>query len=280
MDTPTFELIFFLTMELQPKDTALLVKINHSKPIEVNDFVATINAVGNLFDTFCRQNGDSEEARKARLYVQKIEHGSIEIFLTEAVSAMTLPFMENMNLIMEFAGNLKNVIQYFTKGKGEKPELSAKELRQYHDVFAITAGDSHGTTEIGAVQIGSAAPVYNSCVFNYFDGNSAQNQIRREEKELKESDAAEKIHERQLMTIFQMRGDMNTDTGNKAVIDALSKRHLPVVFEKDELKRQILDIDGNPTKQAFLVDVVIQTVAGKPAAYKVMRLHDIIPLED
>ena len=264
-------------MELLPQDTALLIKITHSKPIEMKDFVATMNAVGTLFDGFCKKNGDSSEAQKAKLYVQKIEHGSIEIFLTEAISALALPFIENMNLVLEFAGHLKNVVQYYTKGKGEKPELDAKELRQYHDVFAVTAGDNLGTTEIGAVHIGSNAPIINITNFNYIESNSAQNQIQRDEKELKEREDTEKVHERQLMTIFQMRGNMNTNAGNKATIDALCKRPLSVVFETDELKRQIINNDDNPTKQAYLVDVVIQTIGGKPIAYKVMALHDIIP---
>lgn len=267
-------------MKLNPRDTALLVKITHSKPIEIKDFVATMNAMGNLFDDFCQKNGDSRETQKAKLYVQKIEHGSIEIFLTEAVTALALPFVENMNLIFEFAGHIKSVIQYYTKGDVEKPELGAKELRYYHDVFAVTAGDNKGTTEIGAVQIGSSAPVYNGCTFNYFEGNSAQNQIQREEKDLKEHVDVDKVHERQLMTIFQMRGNMTTNIGNKAIIDALHPKPLSLVFETDELKCQILNNDDNPTKQAYLVDVVIQTVGGRAAVYKVMALHDIIPLGD
>lgn len=93
------------------------------------------------------------------------------------------------------------------------------------------------------------------------------------------SDSEEHIHTRQLMTIYQMRGDMGTDKGNKAVIDAISKNKLAVVFETDELKEQILHSDSNPTKKAFLVDVVVQTVAGKIAAYKVMALHDVIDID-
>jgi len=88
------------------------------------------------------------------------------------------------------------------------------------------------------------------------------------------------VYERQLMKIFQMRVDMNTNVGNKAIIDTLSTKPLSVVFETDELKRQILSNDDNPTKQAYLVDVVIQTIGGKAAAYKVMALHDIIPLDE
>lgn len=147
---------------LHPRDTALLVKITHTKPIEIKDFVAMMGAVGGLFDGFCKSNGDSTEAQKANLYVQKIKHGSIEIFLTEAISAIALPFIENMNLVMEFAGHIKSVVEYFTKGVGEKPQLSLKELRQFHDIFAVTAGDNKGSTEIGAVHKDCSGAMHNA----------------------------------------------------------------------------------------------------------------------
>ncbi len=173
-----------------------------------------------------------------------------------------------------------SILQYYTKGEGEKPKLDAKELHNLHDVLAVTAGDNNGNTQIGAIQIGSNAPVYNVTNFNYFESNSAQNQIQREEKELREREDTEKVYERQLMKIFQMRGNMNTNAGNKAIIDALNKKPLSVVFETDELKHQILNNDNNPTKQAYLVDVVIQTIGGKAIAYKVMALHDVVPMDD
>lgn len=266
--------------EILPRDTALMMKITHTKPIEVSDLVATMNGIGTLFDCFCRASGDSSEARKARLYVEKIEHGSIEIFLVETISALALPLLENLNIIMDFAAHLKAAIDFFTGKSNSRPNISREELRPLHDLFAVTAGDNRGTMDIGAVAKGDINVTYNNCVFNYSDSNTAQNQIKREERELKERDTAEVTLSRQLMTIFQMRGDMGTNTGNKAIIEAISPRALPLVFETDDLKLSILAIDDNPTKQAYLVDVVIQQAGGRPAAYKVMALHDIVPLEE
>ncbi len=267
-------------MYLKPSETALLVKITHSRPIEIKDFVATMSAVGSLFDDFCRKNGDTTDTQKARLYVEKIEHGSIEILLTEAVTALALPFMENMNIIMEFAAHLRDVLTYFATGMGSRPELDVKRLNYCRDVFAITAGDRHGTTEIGAVQLGTTGPVYTNCIFNYRESNLAQNHILRQKAGQEDGPEREELHARQLMTIFQMRGYGAADTGNKAVIDHLHPRPLPVVFETDELKRLVLGTEENPTRKAFLVDVVIQTIGGKPAAFKVMALHDSFPLGD
>lgn len=266
-------------MELLPRDTALLFKVTHSKPIEMKDFVATMNSLAYLFEGFVKENADSTEGRKAKLYVEKIEQGCIEIFLQEVVTACAIPFIENFNPIMCFAEYLGGLVKNAILGRNET-KLSISELKALSDLFSINAADPHGITEFGAIKRDNPNYSFNNCTFNFQDSNTAQNQVKRaiEEKELESP--TEKVYERQLMTIFQMRRNMDTNTGNKATIDVLSKKPLSIVFETDELKRQILNNDENPTKQAYLVDVVIQTIGGKPVAYKVMALHDVIPMED
>ena len=189
-----------------------------------------------------------------------------------------MPFAENINLIFEFAKNIKSITEYFFESKGEKPDLSAKECKDLHDMVGITAGDNNGRMEMSVIDRVSGGNVYVGCIINSIYANGLQNQMHNEIARMK-SDSEEHIYARQLMTIYQMRGDMGTDKGNKAVIDAISKNKLAVVFETDELKEQILHSDSNPTKKAFLVDVVVQTVAGRIAAYKVMALHDVIDID-
>ena len=266
-------------MELQPQDTALLFKVTHSKPIEMKDFVATMNSLAYLFEGYAKENADSTEGRKAKLYVEKIEQGCIEVFLQEVITACALPYMENFNTIMGFAGYLGTLVTNAINGRNET-RLSIPELKALSDLFAINAKDPKGTTEFGAIARNAPNNLFENCTFNFYESNTAQNQIKQT-VEYKEQEApSETVYERQLMTIFQMRGNMNTNAGNKAIIDALGKKPLSVVFETEELKRQILCNDDNPTKQAYLVDVVIQTIGGKPIAYKVMALHDIIPLDE
>ena len=171
-------------MEQKNNVDAILFHIEHSKPIEISEFVTSLNAIGNLFSLFAKKNGDCKEAAKSKLYVEKIE-----------------------------------------------------------------------------------------------EGNSAQNQLEKEIKSIKSVQPVTDMYSRQLMTIYQMRSDMETDKGNMAVSDAISKNKMAVVFETDELKEMILHSDSNPTKKAYLVDVVLLTVNGKIAAYKVMALHDVIDLE-
>lgn len=78
---------------LEGKDTALLVHIEHSKPIELQDFITGLEGLGGLFRDFAAKNGQDKEQAQAKLYVEKIENGCIDIFLCDAVSASLIPFM-------------------------------------------------------------------------------------------------------------------------------------------------------------------------------------------
>ena len=252
-------------MEQKNNVDAILFHIEHSKPIEISEFVTSLNAIGNLFSLFAKKNGDCKEAAKSKLYVEKIEEGCIDIILCE--------------IILEFSSYIKNVLDFFTEGVGLKTDLDLNECKNFKDLALVTAGDNNGITTIGAINKGDKSNIYYNCTFNFQEGNSAQNQLEKEIKSIKSVQPVTDMYSRQLMTIYQMRSDMETDKGNMAVIDAISKNKMAVVFETDELKEMILHSDSNPTKKAYLVDVVLLTVNGKIAAYKVMALHDVIDLE-
>lgn len=267
--------------KLAPKDTALLVHIDHTKPIEVKDFIATLNAVGSLYSSYVKKNADCKELTSAKLYVEKIEKGCIDVYLCELASCAIIPFMENANTIFDFAKAIKDVVSYYTSGTGSEPKLSLSELKACKDLFAVSSNDRGGKTTIGAVSKTARGNIYNNCTFNYLDSNSAQNQISRKEAELSAPpEDGEDIRRNQLMTIHQMVGDMTLDKGNKAVIDAITRRKVGLLFDDDEIKNQVLHMDGNPTKKAFYVDVSLMYANGKLAAYRVTRLHDIIDLDD
>ena len=62
------------------KDSALLVHIEHSKPIEVSEFVSSLNALNSLYSSFVKKNGDNKIITHSKLYVEKIEEGCIDIY--------------------------------------------------------------------------------------------------------------------------------------------------------------------------------------------------------
>lgn len=265
-------------MEEKQNPNILLVHIEHSKPIEINEFAQSLNAIGNLFSSYAQNKGENKELSRAKLYVEKIEQGSIDIFLKEIVTAGLIPFAENMNIILDFSSYLKSVFEYFTKGKGKEPDLGIAEAKNLRDLLNVVTGDNQGEIHIGAIDNGDKRNVLNNCVINFFDGNSAQNQIDKKIAKMKEVRPDEEVYARQLMTIYQVRKGTGS-TGNKGIIESISDRKLGLVFDTDELENEILHSEQNPTLKGYVVDVIVQTAQGRPAAYKIMALHDVIDLD-
>lgn len=267
--------------DIQPKDTALLVHIGHSKPIEMNEFVSSLNALNGLYSSYVKKNGDNDIISKSKLYVEKIKQGSIDIYLCEIASAALIPFAENVNIIFEFASYIKKVYDFFAYGHGEKPDIDAHECQQFSDTLNIVSSDPNGTMEIGVVNKINGNIILNGCNINFPQGNSAQNLLSKEIKSLKEEETENNIYRRVLMQIYQVRKDSETKIGNKAIIDDIIKgKNIPVLFENESLRDMILFSETNPTQKAYYVDVKLMTIAGKPKAYKVIGLHETIDLDD
>ena len=264
---------------MNTEQTLLQLHIKPSKPIEINDFTTSLNAVSNLFSSFVQKNGSTEELSQARLCVERIEEGSIVIYLAELVSSTLIPFVENANIIIEFASFVKRTCEYYIHGKGEKEELSISDCSDFNNMLSLVAGDNKGEMSIGAVSKGDGNKIFVGCTFNYFDCNTGQNQLKKEMERLKKLSPISKKYLRQLMTIYQLRSDMENNSGNKAVIEGISNKKVALLFETDDLKERILRSDCNPVKRAFFVDVEVQTINDKIAAYKVLNLHETIELD-
>lgn len=259
-------------------ENVLRIHINHSKPIEISDFTKTMNGVSGLFSSFAQHNGKSKEEVNAKLYVSKIQEGCIDIHLIEIATAGIIPFMENSNLILDFAKHIKSIYDYYVKGESSRPELSISDLRNIHDLVSVPSNDRKGEMSIQVINGDVDNIIYNGCTFNNTDSNSSQNQVDKEIEQLKKVQPSDDVWERQLMTIYQVRKD-GTPAGNKGVIDAISDKKLGLLFDSDELEDKILHSEENPMRKAYYVDVVILTANGKPAAYKVISLHDVIDLD-
>jgi hypothetical protein len=73
-------------------------------------------------------------------------------------------------------------------------------------------------------------------------------------------------------------------TGERVKIESISDKSLPLIYAsslaEERMKYEIIEASENVYKKGFVVDVIIETRNGKPAAYKVSHVHDVIDLED
>ena len=263
---------------LESKDTALLVHIEHEKPIEISDFVAMLNSVGGLYTNFVKTTIYEKDV-SPKLYVEKIERGCIDVYLCELFTTSLIPFVENTNTILAFAKYLKEAVEHYTVGKGEK-KCTPAESKKLHDLFTVTANDPKSAASISAIERNNSSIHFHNCTFNYCSSCGAQKQLEEELSNAQTEAYQETVLQNKLLTIHQMVGDVTVSRGNKAVIESVSNKAIGLLFENDDIKTEMLHMDSNPVKKAFYVDVALMHANGKLAAYKVLKLHDIVDLQE
>ena len=68
------------------------------------------------------------------------------------------------------------------------------------------------------------------------------------------------------------------------VIEAISEKYRPLVYASklaaDRIKDEIRNSPGNIYKKGFDVDVNVETKQGRPVAYRVTHVHDVIDMAD
>lgn len=248
----------------------LLIHIEHSKPIEVSDFTKSLTGINGLFSSYAHRTGLFDV--KPKLCVNKIQEGCIDVFL-QIMATSALPFIENLNSICNFVEMMCRVKSYFMEDKGTEPDISIADCRNIRDTLSIVANDNQGMIDMKSTNLEGGT--FNGCTFNFVEGNTLQNimstRINEAEKEEK-SEAIKNV----LLTICQARSEMDGRKGNRGRIDG--GRELALLFENSDLQERMLNTENNPLKMAFYVDVTILNANGKPAAYKVTKIHDIIDL--
>ena len=73
-------------------------------------------------------------------------------------------------------------------------------------------------------------------------------------------------------------------TGERAVIESISDKDLPVIYASElaeqRIKHEIREADENVFKRGFVVDVNVEDRNGRPVAYRVTHVHQVIDLPD
>lgn len=255
----------------------LKIHITNSKPIDLQTFSTSLSSVSSLFASYANKNGVYTSDADVGLYVEKVKEGSIELWLGVGTAAF-LAFAENANIVIDFAKHIKGVYDFYTNRSEEKPDMSIDEMKHYHDMLNVIADDNKGNMSMSVFDSVSGGNIFIGCKFDNNDGNNIQNKINKDIEHYKSIPPLEDVYTRVVMGIYQLRSDMNVNTGNKAVIDSISKNKVGLFFESDELKLEVLASERNPINYAYVVDVSVQRLENRIVAYKVLKLHEVIEL--
>jgi hypothetical protein len=260
--------------EKRQGDAKLTIEIQNKRPVELLDLTESFLSLGDEYKRFVAAHPDLGVAQNVRLYIQEIRAGSIVADLVALVAVgapMALPYIENTKHIIEFAKYIKDAYSYFTGKEDKKPELLPAEYTNLSKIIEPIAKDNGSQINITATDGGKVQITFN---LNSTQANAAQNTIRREIEEFREPES--RVHFQVVMYWYRASRDPEKQVGDRAIIESISTNPVKTIFEDEKTKAEMILSDPNPFLSAYIVDVFVDTIKGKPALYKIIKLHERI----
>lgn len=250
-----------------PIGAALTIEIKNTKPVELADLTQAFLSFSEEFKRTLEIADPEAAAADVRLYVKELRTGSIIADII-AISPQLLQSVSYASAVWSFAKHLKGAYEFLTGKTDVEPSLDKTSYENLSNFIEPIAKDNGSQVNIGTVN----GPVYVSMTST--EANAAQNTARRKIEELKEPES--RTHEKVLLYWYQARNDATSTAGDKGIIESISRRAVKVICATDAIKSRMILDDANPFRYAYVVDVIVETVREKPAAYKVIAVHERI----
>jgi len=183
--------------------------------------------------------------------------------------------VEHGKTLIGFLVDLKKAVKYLKHEEAERPAgLDKARLERISRIVQPTAKDNPDS-QINIYYVEKGGKIADTLNVSMAEANVIQNSVRREIGLLKEPVSGMK--ENAVLYFFQTRDDTRSETGDKAIIESISRVPVRTKFATEEAKSRVLGIEGNIFHNAFVVDVRVETINDKPVLYTVLRVDDVFP---
>ncbi len=267
----------------------LTLTLHTDEPVELGDFVGAFTSLANEFDRFV--GAEYPDARSdPKMYVKEVRHGSIEADIFTGIQAITPIAMASIDQIMlleDFVKRWGERFKAILTGSYSKDELqSSSELKDWADTAKAIASDPIASHSLEAAYFEDGKrEIRASFKFTAPEARTALQNIEDRKKALAKPD--HHAHERVLMIFTRSDvndADVGKSSGERVKIEELSDKSLSIMYGSEvaeaRIKHEIRDADENVYKKGFVVDVIVKLRSGKPIAYSITNVHDVLDLPD
>lgn len=255
-------------MKTEPR---LTVEYKNKLPLPIADVGQSFLGLADEHKRFLDADRGGVVGEDFRLCIKEIKGGSIYADLF-AFAAFALPFMADTVTVLDFATYLKEGFNYLLgkRGKPERP-LEKANLENLSKIIEPIAKD-RGAQIVFNAQFNAQTINFN---LNSMEANAVQNAARREIEKLRKPLTG--VHEKVVLHWYQARNDRTSNRGDRAIIESIHAGPVKAIFVSESIKGKMLLTAENPFKKAFLADVSVETVDGKPVLYRILDIHQSFP---
>lgn len=260
------------------------VVIDTTEPVELGDFVSAFTSIAAQYRRYMRQN-HPDLIDDTRIYVREVRPGSIiaELIL---IGASLIGIMDQIQIVHNFVTVYGEKLRRYLTGSGEVPDANKTELNEFMGSVAAIANSEHGAGTIKAVAYEDGKRQVKASI--EFNKQEASRAVTRIEAHAQRLDAARSIDNSRVLMTFKRSdiGDAGVGmrSGERVIIGAISDRDLPLIYgsalAEQRIKDQMRNTDENIYRKGFVVDVKVETRGGRPIAYAVLHVHQIIDIDE
>lgn len=258
------------------------VNLDLADPMELDDFVGFFAGMSSQFDRYMRAE-HPDVAPEARFFVKDVRPGSTIVDIFTGGVGTIIQMMDGVLIVYAFSQLLGKLIE--TYSSGDKKEGATKaELKDLYDVVSLLAKDKDGRATIETVTWEKGA-LRRRVAFR-FSNHEAQKAAEGIERHKAELDAIDRADRERVLMYFRRSDSANVPVGKRSgelvVIEEISEKGLALSYGSNLAEERIKDEIRNSLiyHRGFIVDVNIQTKGGRPVAYSVTHVHDVIDLPD
>ena len=260
----------------------IVVEIHNGQPVDLLDLTSSLNAFSREYEANLKRSRPELDSEESRLLIVDVRKGSIVFEIAVALA----PFVaqaEILNTTIDFVKNLKSALSFLEKPNGRLEDTNAQQLKNLHDTVKSIANDANGHLNIYVRH--EDGRVTQEIVIRKKEAINVQFNAMAQRKEIghQESERLNKV----LMRLHQSSVEdlrLGKRTSEKGVVERIDLNPRTLIYVSDHagriIKGAISDQQGNPFQKAFVVDVDVETVNGRPRAYRILEVYEVIDLLD
>jgi hypothetical protein len=261
------------------------LRINLSDPPDLMDLIGAFAAVGHQFESYAAREYPKMQGQ-ARLLVKEIRQGSIILDLIPHIPAL-IATMDAVLVVDNFVTRYRALLNAFMgRTANPPPAVSKADAKDYLNAVRLIAKDKNGSATISSA-VFKQDSTETHIEFQFTTAQAKVGQQLLEQRIIEHDKSVFEHLENVLMVFWQSNlkeSQAGKRTGEVVIIEKASPKPLALVYGTDlarqRIKHETEEGDHNLYRLGFYIDGYVERFQGKPVAYCVTNVRNIIPLPE
>lgn len=269
------------------------LKLDTDEPIALSDFVGSFVGLGSQFEKYVGRERPELRA-SSEFFVKEVRAGCVEADLvalfgvagtigTAGLFTGAVDAIDKAQILTQFVGDIQTRLSRYFRPGGREPTASKGDISDFTKAVAAIARDpkASATLEAATYEDGERKV---RCAFRFTSENARQAEAELSEHRAELEKKTDADYQRVLLRFVRPSvelGKPGKKGGERGIIEAIHKKALSVIYASDlaeqRVRHELMSVDGNVFRKYFDVDVNVElSSGGKPIAYRITHLHDVV----